>query len=138
MSTDIQLLKTALSYKITTDIVVSDRDIDKAEQKLIFDRFPYEEMLASGLITKDGHKTPKLHQLVEEAIETLPTALSEHERLDLFDLFIDVVAADDELHDGEIGALREAALLLGLSDEAIDVRMSAHPAVGEVELGDPE
>jgi hypothetical protein len=138
VSTDIELLKTALSYKITTDIVVSDQDIDGSEQKLIFDRFPYEDMVASGLINKDGYKTPKLHKLVEEAIDTLPGVLSEEDRLQLFDGFIDVVAADDELQEGEAAALREAAVLLGLSDDAIDARMEAHPAVGVVELGEPE
>ncbi|TNE90049.1 MAG: hypothetical protein EP330_09480 [Deltaproteobacteria bacterium] len=138
MSNRTMLMKMALGYKIATDIVEADENVDPAERAFIMKKFPYAELMEAGFVSPSGEPTPRLQTFLDDALVAFPTEVPLEERLQMLDDFIDAVTADGELNEGEARILRQGATMLGLSEEQIDERMEAHPAVGVVELGDPE
>ena len=132
MTLEIRIL--AFALHAARLLVDADGVLDPREQAFIEREFPHLELRDAGFVDSHGQLTEQYQAALNTALETLPEALTEDQKLDLIHKLFKASLADDVFEHREGNILLVVSRLLGLAPGRLDAYLSSLPEVGEVEL----
>ena len=106
----------AFGHHVAQRVIGADGRIDTRELSLLHDLYPRSTMSQVGLVDDDGHFTPRFEDAARAGAATLPTLLSEEEKVDMMRWWRLLALADRVIADEEEQVLLKAAQLLGWDD----------------------
>ena len=129
-------LKLALCWHLVEEVVGADAVAGHAERRYQDVLFPRDVLFQEGFCDEDGVLTAELEVARRQALAELPGRLALDAKLEIVTMCVDAVVADDTVDPRELGALREAARILGLTDAELDAHLEALPAIGTLDNDD--
>jgi uncharacterized tellurite resistance protein B-like protein len=138
MAFPIEDLILAFAYNTLQKMEDADGVSDAAEVALREASFPANQMVKLGFTDGDGKPTQRFEQARDEALQRLPTELTEADKLGLITRFFDMALVDGRLDRAESSLLYQTAHQLGLSSSVFDAHLDSHDDVGEIDLPEPE
>lgn len=129
-------LKLAFCMHMVDQIVAADDQLSEAELAFLAEKFPPSMLVERGFQAPDGTRTDAWQEAAMDALERLPTELSEAEKLDLLAVFLEATVADDEFAREEGNVLVDGARLLDLDDAVIDKFLASRRETGGATVQD--
>lgn len=118
-------LKLAFCMHMVDQIVAADDRLSPEELAFLEEKFPQSMLRDRGFVGPDGARTDAWHLAAMDALDRLPTELSEPEKLDLLAVFFDATVADDHFEIAEGNRLLDGARLLDLDDAVVDAFLAS-------------
>ncbi|MBX2802685.1 MAG: TerB family tellurite resistance protein [Myxococcales bacterium] len=132
MQSNLNELQLAFAYGHMLDVIGSDTVVDPSELSFLRGTFPDELLRTCGFLDPEGRFTQRFVQAREEAGRSLPSRLTQGQKLALVELLVGAAASDGVLAAEEADALHAAARSLGLGDEAWQSHFDQLVASGRV------
>lgn len=123
-------LKLAFSMHMVDQIVAADDVLSPEELAFLERRFPLSMLVERGFAHADGERTEAWHQAAVDALERLPTELTESEKIELLAVFFEATIADARFERAEGNLLVDGARLLDLDDAVIDRFLASRAEAG--------
>lgn len=118
-------LKLAFCMHMVDQIVAADDRLSPEELAFLEAKFPPSMLRERGFLGPDGARTDAWHLAAMDALDRLPTELSEAEKLELLTVFFDATVADDQFEIAEGNLLLDGARLLELDDATVDAFLAS-------------
>jgi hypothetical protein len=135
-SFDDHQLKLALTWHLVEEVVGADASVGVAERRYQDVLFPRDVLVQEGFCDEDGVLTAELELARRQALAELPGRLSLDAKLEIVTMCVDAVVVDDSVDPRELGAVRAAARVLGLTDAELDAHLDALPSIGTLDADD--
>lgn len=136
MSRNLNALQLAFAYDMIQRIIGSDTVVDSVELSFLDRTFPPDLLRTCGFLDDRGRLTEAFSEARGEALDALPSALTQGQKLALLDLLIEAAASDGVLAAEESDMLSEAAALLRLPDAAWREHLTSLLSSGHLQRGD--
>lgn len=116
----IEELKIAFAFRITHMVMEADEVLHPEEVRFIERVFERQALDACGYL-EEGERgfSSRFAAALARAAATLPEELSEAEKLDMMDIFVDAAKADGQVDPREVTVLLQAARMLQLERETV-------------------
>jgi uncharacterized tellurite resistance protein B-like protein len=121
----------AFSHHIAHQVVKADGKLHPSEAEWLAVQFPHSILVEAGFVDDEGHTTPRYGRATREGVRTAGTTFSESDRRAMMFSFAEVAVGDLHYHWREGNVLRKAAVLLGLSGDALQEVLRACDAPDE-------
>ena len=129
-------LKLAFCMHMVDQIVAADDTLSPDELAFFEQKFPSSMLQERGFVGPDGVRTNAWHLAAMDALDRLPTELSEPEKVDLLSVFFAATVADDQFELSEGNLLLAGARLLDLDDAVVDAFLASRSEAGGVTVQD--
>ena len=136
MARNVNVLQLAFAYGRMLRVIGSDRVVEPSELTYLHGRFPDDLLASCGFLEADGRLSAEFDATLEEARATLPSRLTEGQKLALMELLVDAAASDGVLAAEEADLLFDAARDLGVDGDAWTSHLKALFASGRVRRDD--
>lgn len=133
---ELQRLTLAFRLHVAEQIVGADSTVHPQEAAHLKFLFPEKSLQEAGFVDGLGNRTDAHAEAAMEALEVLPEALSDADKIALLSEFMGAVLADGAFDREEGVALVGAAHLLELPEHLIQDFLDAHLAVGGLQVDD--